>query len=464
MKKILLLLCICFYEMGYSQGVQQIFLPLTQNVSYNSTTFDQTLKQILTIDSQTSFNIYEETTDSENFTCLKINQYYGDYRLLESELMVYVYENNIGLINGTYYSLIEPAEKTSSLTESEILQIATNAVAFGEDDDIQYETEKVLAHNFFEPNDKTLYYAYRITITNSTSKPVEVVIDECTGKILDKPESLQWTTAPLFNDKEQIWKEVESYYDVFFNESYCVCDCTTTKGEPFEKDGITYFPIYRKIWSDKGPEFQGVFRQDGEKYYYTPNDDEQGQEYLLYDFGLQKGDEFFSSYHYYNRDIDDFMHFKVIDVKIMTDDKGIQRKQIILNNDVWIEGIGSVYGLLNSLCCYRGVRMADIGSIQLVDYSENGESFLKYQPACSYDIPYAITSVNQTISISPNPVKDKLTVTLPKTSNEIQIFDMQGKLWLQQNVGQTAEIQVSMLPAGTYVLVANGESYKFVKE
>ena len=142
-----------------------------------------------------------------------------------------------------------------------------------------------------------MYYAYRITITNSTSKPVEVVIDECTGKILDKPESLQWTTAPLFNDKEQIWEEVESYYDVFFNESYCVCDCTTTKGEPFEKDGITYFPIYRKIWSDKGPEFQGVFRQDGEKYYYTPNDDEQGQEYLLYDFGLQKGDEFFSSYH-----------------------------------------------------------------------------------------------------------------------------------------------------------------------
>ena len=67
-----------------------------------------------------------------------------------------------------------------------------------------------------------------------------------------------------------------------------------------------------------------------------------------------------------------------------------------------------------------------------------------------------------------NPVKDyltlTLTLTLPKAENEIKIFDLQGKLWLQQNVGVSAEINVSMLPTGTYVLVVNGESYKFVKE
>ena len=68
------------------------------------------------------------------------------------------------------------------------------------------------------------------------------------------------------------------------------------------------------------------------------------------------------------------------------------------------------------------------------------------------------------ISLSPNPVKDKLTLSLPNTENEIKIFDLQGKLLLQQNVGFSAEIIVSMLPMGTYVLVVNGESYKFVKE
>ncbi|MBR6266052.1 MAG: T9SS type A sorting domain-containing protein, partial [Bacteroidales bacterium] len=63
-----------------------------------------------------------------------------------------------------------------------------------------------------------------------------------------------------------------------------------------------------------------------------------------------------------------------------------------------------------------------------------------------------------------NPVKDKLTLSLPNTENEIKIFDLQGKLLLQQNVGFSAEINVSILQAGTYVLVVNGESYKFVKE
>ena len=67
-------------------------------------------------------------------------------------------------------------------------------------------------------------------------------------------------------------------------------------------------------------------------------------------------------------------------------------------------------------------------------------------------------------SPSPNPVKDKLTLTLPNAENKIKIFDLQGKLLLQQNVGFSAEIIVSMLPMGTYVLVVNGESYKFVKE
>ncbi|MBQ4215462.1 MAG: T9SS type A sorting domain-containing protein, partial [Bacteroidales bacterium] len=70
----------------------------------------------------------------------------------------------------------------------------------------------------------------------------------------------------------------------------------------------------------------------------------------------------------------------------------------------------------------------------------------------------------QQIFLSSNLVKDILTLTLPTDNNEIKIFDLQGKLLLQQNVGFSAEINVSMLSVGTYVLVVNGESYKFVKE
>ena len=67
--------------------------------------------------------------------------------------------------------------------------------------------------------------------------------------------------------------------------------------------------------------------------------------------------------------------------------------------------------------------------------------------------------------IKNNPVKDFLTLTLPTDNNEIKIFDLQGKLLLQQEVGQTAQITVSMLQIGTYVLIINNsESLTFVKQ
>ena len=92
-----------------------------------------------------------------------------------------------------------------------------------------------------------------------------------------------------------------------------------------------------------------------------------------------------------------------------------------------------------------------------------------YNPDENYELSFsaqrtALTDLYNKYIISPNPVKDILTLTLPKAENEIKIFDLQGKLLLQQNVGFSAEINVSMLPTGTYVLVVNGESYKFVKE
>ncbi|MBR4690969.1 MAG: T9SS type A sorting domain-containing protein [Bacteroidales bacterium] len=76
----------------------------------------------------------------------------------------------------------------------------------------------------------------------------------------------------------------------------------------------------------------------------------------------------------------------------------------------------------------------------------------------------ALTDLYNNSIIKTNPVKNVLTLTLPTDNNEIKIFDLQGKLLLQQNVGSSAEINVSMLPTGTYVLIVNGESYKFVKE
>lgn len=107
----------------------------------------------------------------------------------------------------------------------------------------------------------------------------------------------------------------------------------------------------------------------------------------------------------------------------------------------------------------------------LIDIYQNLEYGYSPSPTENYEKEFTVEQKTGIISkkayrsiIINNPVKDKLTLSLPNTENEIKIFDLQGKLLLQQNVGFSAEIIVSMLPMGTYVLVVNGESYKFVKE
>lgn len=107
----------------------------------------------------------------------------------------------------------------------------------------------------------------------------------------------------------------------------------------------------------------------------------------------------------------------------------------------------------------------------LIDIFESVSVLMDTQPTEIYEKKFiveqstGIKKVNACGSIiKNNPVKDFLTLTLPTDNNEIKIFDLQGKLLLQQNVGFSATINVSMLPMGTYVLVVNGESYKFVKE
>ena len=284
MKKLLVVISICLCELCYSQEPQKIFRKLDDEITYDKSTLDNTLRQLLSIDSQLSFEVYKEEFPKEVYsTVLRLHEKLGEYRILEGDLIVYVQDEKIKLINASYYPSVEISETTSLMSESEILEIAENEV-FGSQTgyDFQYEVEKVISKNYLDFDDKNLYYAYKVDVwdKNNIETDVEVIIDENTGKILSK-------------------------------RSLVICD--------------------------PGP--------------------------------------------------------------------------------------------------------------------------------CSHiDNTFIITYSASNSVLSQNPVKDKLILTLPNAENEIKIFDLQGKLLLQQNVGSSAEVNVSMLPTGTYVLVVNGESYKFVKE
>ena len=198
-----------------------------------------------------------------------------------------------------------------------------------------------------------------------------------------------------------------------------------------------------------------LFRELEGKVFCMANE----REYLLYDFTLEPNESFEIG----NGSIT-IICLKVEDTdrKKLTVEYSKQTQYgIEKETDIWIEGMGSCKhpfwidfvfpnpGAWETkvLCFHRDNQLLYLNKL----YSNcDGE-----QSTC--------TELQQNSKFN-NPVKDKLTLTLPNAENEVKIFDLQGKLLLQQNVEFSAEINVSMLPTGMYVLVVNGESYKFVKE
>ncbi|MCQ2608124.1 MAG: T9SS type A sorting domain-containing protein [Bacteroidales bacterium] len=176
----------------------------------------------------------------------------------------------------------------------------------------------------------------------------------------------------LINDDiKQEWTEVR--YSVMPQGRICDDVTTISYGEKVTKNDI----IYTSVKSSSDSEEQsllGYMRQDGEKYYFNPIGIE--EEFLLYDFSLQKGEQVEiieesvwknSLYISLKKDVgDDIFYHSVSDVSIYMDKSGLERKQITLDNgEIWIEGIGSTKGLLHSCSSITG------SGTTLLSYSEN---------------------------------------------------------------------------------------------
>ena len=208
---------------------------------------------------------------------------------------------------------------------------------------------------------------------------------------------------------------------------------------------------------DNGKTWKDVTYIRGESNKVYTLNVETKKETLLYDFNLKPNDMF-------NNQV-----LRSVD----TVDVGTYKKEKYeFSNDIWIKDIGSINRpcfdtkTIPSGCTQELLCVQFNSEIYPLSMSSHFQYLWKNS---NYETCYceqtAIESIESPkISLSPNPVKDILTLTLPTDNNEIKIFDLQGKLFLQQNVGFSAEINVSMLQTGTYVLVVNGESYKFVKE
>lgn len=236
-----------------------------------------------------------------------------------------------------------------------------------------------------------------------------------------------------------------------------------------EKEYNKLYLLNDTLFSENDKYIGGI-RNEGNKIYFV---EENNTEFLLYDFS--KSFEVNNTIFIGQRYSDEGYHQSIPAIVQGIDMLNNYRQYQLFSPETdfygsWIENIGSEFDLIDNLV---------IDADWLLCINEKGLRCLKMNEKISYPLGKSdcfktyyqknktnlVQNIMNCSYIFTNPVKDYLTITLPTTNNEIKIFDMQGKKVLQTECGETANINVSMLPKGVYTLVVNGaESQKFVKE
>ena len=266
--------------------------------------------------------------------------------------------------------------------------------------------------------------------------------------------------------KMDSWTEI---YESYIGTEDYSCSLTVYN---IEGDTTINSIDYRKLY--KNGKLSGAIREtaDSVVYYY---DIKYKKELLLYDFAWKIGKEIKSvwldEWDGISEDIPEYVYATVTKIDTLTLEDGKKYAYITTTTGTkCIQGIGDTEGFVTHLTLLRPTSKCAYKLWCATDSRINGEGSVLYKDEQCDDCytcneKLAILESDNAVSLSPNPVKDVLTLTLPTSNNEIKIFDLQGKLLLQQNVGQTAEINVLSMKTGTYVLVVNNsESLTFVKQ
>jgi hypothetical protein len=190
---------------------------------------------------------------------------------------------------------------------------------------------------------------------------------------------------------------------------------------------------YSKMWYCDEPDqvnwmMYGFIREDADKKVYLRAPDY--IEGMVYDFGCSIGDTLIALNIYLNNDS---LHYVVSDIDSVLLLDGYKKRislyeYINQTEEVWVEGLGSYYGILNrgyyaygSVCggsvalCFK-----DTGSLiyQNPDYS-----------TCYYASTVGLgTKLSEEVNIYPNPAKDFVNIEVRDNKmNEIIVYGMNGK-------------------------------------
>ncbi len=203
----------------------------------------------------------------------------------------------------------------------------------------------------------------------------------------------------------------------------------------FEEDTLINGFLYKEIWHCDEEDMAvwssyGFIRENEDhQVFLKPPDYIEG---LIYDFGVSIGDSIEALNVYLNSN--DILKFVVtqVDSVLLLDE---YRKRIVLyeyineKEEIWIEGLGSYFGILNSCNDSYG---AVCGGYDALCYKESNT--LVYQnetyETCYYSVTVGLNPVKKegTFTVYPNPAKDLVTINFPSDGKrEIEIWDFSGK-------------------------------------
>ncbi|GHT78883.1 hypothetical protein AGMMS50262_21990 [Bacteroidia bacterium] len=214
-------------------------------------------------------------------------------------------------------------------------------------------------------------------------------------------------------------------------------------------------------WEDKGL----LMREENGKVFWYNKEEIREDETLLYDFNLQEGDSIFR---YLQPKWDAQIVSTVDSIRYIQIDK-TPRKIFYLTNqldvdgrwpipEIWIEGIGSSWGLKRECICYfvTGCQL----TWNLLCFYENEEE-IYHSPDfddCYYHWVYGIKNVESSLDfqIYPNPSSGKFTLKTDTKNKDcfIQIFDVNGKQIYSYQLDNSGylEVDLSKVPSGTYLV------------
>lgn len=260
------------------------------------------------------------------------------------------------------------------------------------------------------------------------------------------------------------WAVMECIYNYDINIGWY--EIMTTTNYKFKGDTIINNKTYNKLYSSyvKQPwQLTSFFREDSSRVFeYIFN-----EEVLLYDFSLLPGDSICfglpvgSDYCYYT-------YTDSVDIITVN---GKPRKRIIWWDDIWIEGIGSIYMPFEPLaprvdresillCCH-------INNELIYKNSDYDTCYLSDIGSYSAIKPVHANGNNNFIKVEPNPFSDYTQININKNigviNNKLLIINLHGNICKETYLtNNSLYLYKDNLTAGLYIILLfsdKGEIY-----